>query len=149
MATRFRQTRRRRGHVSMGYGRIGKHRKQRGGRGNAGGMHHRKTWFTLYHPDYFGKCGMRVFHLKANKYHCPTINVESLWSLVGRDVQMKYKDAKVGDEVPVIDCTKYGYFKVLGKGFLPNQPVIVRARFFSEKAQQKIQAVGGACELTA
>ena len=92
---------------------------------------------------------MRVFHYKANSYFCPSINVEQLWSLVGRDVQNKYKDAKVGDEVPVIDCVKHGYFKVLGKGFLPNQPVIVRARFFSEKAQQKIKAVGGACELTA
>ena len=133
----------------MGYGRIGKHRKQRGGRGNAVGMHHRRTWFTLYHPDYFGKHGMRVFHYKANSYYCPSINVEQLWSLVGRDVQNKYKDAKVGDEVPVIDCVKHGYFKVLGKGFLPNQPVIVRARYFSEEAQKKIQAVGGACELTA
>ena len=133
----------------MGYGRIGKHRKQRGGRGNAGGMHHRRTWFTLFHPDYFGKCGMRVFHLKANKYFRPSINVESLWALVGRDVQQKYKDAKVGQEVPVIDCVKHGFFKVLGKGNMPNQPVIVRARFFSKKAQDKIKAVGGACELIA
>jgi len=92
---------------------------------------------------------MRVFHLKANKHYCPTINVENLWSLVGHEVQLKYKDAKVGDEVPVIDCVKHGYFKVLGKGVMPKQPVIVRARFFSEKAQKKIQEAGGACELTA
>jgi len=28
-----------------------------------------------------------------------------------------------------------GYFKVLGKGVLPSQPVIVKAKFFSKKAE--------------
>ncbi|KAF5859309.1 60S ribosomal protein L28, partial [Aspergillus alliaceus] len=32
-----------RGHVSAGYGRIGKHRKHPGGRGMAGGQHHHRT----------------------------------------------------------------------------------------------------------
>ena len=133
----------------MGYGRIGKHRKQRGGRGNAGGMHHRKTWFTTYHPDYFGKKGMRVFHAKPNKSYCPAVNVEKLWSLLPEGTQEKYKNVKEGEAVPVIDCVKLGYFKVLGKGSLPKQPIIVRARFFSELAEKKIRAAGGVCELTA
>jgi len=38
-----------------------------------------------------------------------------------------------------------GFFKVLGKGSLPDQPVIVKARFFSKQAEEKIKAVGGAC----
>jgi len=42
-----------------------------------------------------------------------------------------------------------GYFKVLGKGHLPKQPVIVKARFFSRVAEQKIKSVGGACVLVA
>jgi large subunit ribosomal protein L27Ae len=42
-----------------------------------------------------------------------------------------------------------GYFKVLGKGVLPKQPVIVRAKFFSKAAERKIKAVGGVCVLTA
>jgi large subunit ribosomal protein L27Ae len=49
---------------------------------------------------------------------------------------------------PVIDVTKFGYFKVLGKGVLPEQPVIVKAKFFSKGAEAKIKAVGGACVLT-
>ena len=68
---------------------------------------------------------------------------------LSHEVQEKYKNAKVGEEVPVIDCVKHGYFKVLGKGFMPKQPVIVRARFFSELAEKKIRAAGGVCELTA
>lgn len=42
-----------------------------------------------------------------------------------------------------------GYYKLLGKGRIPNQPVIVRAKFFSKSAEDKIRAVGGACVLSA
>ena len=42
-----------------------------------------------------------------------------------------------------------GYFKVLGKGVLPKQPVIVKAKYFSKLAEEKIKAVGGACVVTA
>jgi ribosomal protein L15 len=44
---------------------------------------------------------------------------------------------------------KKGYHKVLGKGILPNQPVIVKAKFFSKAAEDKIKSVGGACILVA
>ena len=43
--------------------------------------------------------------------------------------------------------TFQGYFKVLGKGHLPKQPVIVKAKFFSKGAEAGIKAVGGACVL--
>ena len=42
-----------------------------------------------------------------------------------------------------------GYYKVLGKGQLPKQPVIVKAKFFSKSAEEKIKSVGGACVLVA
>uniref|UniRef100_A0A1B0G3Q0 Large ribosomal subunit protein uL15 n=1 Tax=Glossina morsitans morsitans TaxID=37546 RepID=A0A1B0G3Q0_GLOMM len=65
------KTRKLRGHVSHGHGRIGKHRKHPGGRGNAGSMHHHRINFDKYHPGYFGKVGVRNFHLrrqhKSNK----------------------------------------------------------------------------------
>ena len=37
----------------------------------------------------------------------------------------------------------------MGKGTLPKQPVIVKAKFFSKLAEQKIKAAGGACVLVA
>ncbi len=49
----------------------------------------------------------------------------------------------------MIDVTKAGYFKVLGKGRLPNQAVVVKAKFFSKTAERRIKAVGGACVLVA
>merc|ERR1711934_672053 len=64
MPTNTRKTRKMRGQVSHGHGRIGKHRKHPGGRGLAGGQHHHRINFDKYHPGYFGKVGMRHFHLK-------------------------------------------------------------------------------------
>ena len=102
MVTRFRQTRKRRGHVSMGYGRVGKHRKHPGGRGNVGAWAHHKIIFTKYHPHYVGKLGMRHFHLLPNQYYNPTINLDSLWSLVS---ERKRKEIPKG-RMPVIDVVR-------------------------------------------
>merc|ERR1712193_209144 len=124
-----------------------KTRKLPGGRGNAGGMHHHRINFDKYHPGYFGKLGMRNFHLKANQKHCPVISCDKLWSLVSEATRTSFdKESKTA---PVIDVVKSGYFKVLGKGSLPDQPVIVKARFFSRRAEEKIRAAGGACILVA
>jgi hypothetical protein len=57
--------------------------------------------------------------------------------------------AKSKAQAPVIDVTQHGIFKVLGKGQLPAQPVVVKAKFFSKLAERKIKEVGGACVLTA
>ena len=133
--------------MSAGHGRIGKHRKHSSGRGNAGGQHHHRILFDKWHPGYFGKVGMRYFHLNKNKFHCPVINLDKLWTLVGEDARAEA--AKNKSQAPLIDVTKSGYFKVLGKGQLPEQPLVVKAKFFSKLAEDKIKAVGGACVLTA
>lgn len=147
MTSRLRKTRKLRGSVSCGGGRIGKHRKHSGGRGNAGGLTHNRTAMDRYHPGFFGKIGMRFFHLKRNKLHSPSINLDKIWTLVTDTSRKLYAQNK--DRIPVIDVTKAGFFKVLGKGFLPTQPVVVKAKFFSKVAERKIKAVGGACLLTA
>jgi large subunit ribosomal protein L27Ae len=148
MPTRFHKNRKKRGHVSAGHGRVGKHRKHPGGRGNAGGQHHHRINFDKYHPGYFGKVGMRYFRKTKNQYHNPTVNVDTLWTLVSE--QTRVNAAKnAGDKVPVIDVARAGYSKVLGKGRLPQQPFIVKAKFFSQRAEEKIKSVGGACVLTA
>lgn len=147
MTARLRKIRKLRGSVSCGGGRVGRHRKHSGGRGNAGGLTHMRTAMDRYHPGYFGKIGIRQFGLQRNKLHFPTVNLDKLWSLVSGNALAHY--AKDKSKVPVIDVTKAGYFKVLGKGFLPAQPVVVRAKFFSKKAERKIKAIGGACQLVA
>merc|ERR1712060_961909 len=103
-----------------------------GGRGMAGSKHHHRTWINRWHPGYFGKVGMRHFHKVMNNYYCPIINVNSLWTLVGK----KPYNAPEGKGV-LIDVVEHGYFKVLGAGTLPPYKIVVRARYISKKAEAK------------
>jgi large subunit ribosomal protein L27Ae len=102
-----------------------------------------------FHPGYFGKVGMRHFNLRKNGYHCPSVNLDKLWALVGGPDSEAVKKASSGGGAPVIDLTHYNIFKLLGKGQLPAKPVVVRAKFVSKRAEEKIRAVGGAVELIA
>lgn len=85
---------------------LGKHRKHPGGRGMAGGMHHHRINFDKYHPGYFGKVGMRNYHLNRNHKFCPTLNLDKLWGLVGEDKRKELKDDKE-KKVPVIDIVQF------------------------------------------
>ncbi|KAK1146695.1 ATP-dependent DNA helicase chl1 [Aspergillus melleus] len=149
MPTRFSKTRKARGHVSAGYGRIGKHRKHPGGRPMAGGQHHHRTNLDKYHPGYFGKVGMRYFHKTQQQFWKPTINLDKLWSLVPAEKREAYLSGQKTDTAPVIDLLPLGYSKVLGKGRIPEVPVVVRARYFSRDAEKKIKEAGGVVELVA
>jgi hypothetical protein len=64
-------------------------------------------------------------------------------------LQVRESASKDKTQAPVIDCSKHNISKVLGKGQLPKQPVVVKAKFFSKLAEKKIKEVGGACILTA
>uniref|UniRef100_A0A7S4DXS6 Large ribosomal subunit protein uL15/eL18 domain-containing protein n=1 Tax=Lotharella globosa TaxID=91324 RepID=A0A7S4DXS6_9EUKA len=108
-----------------------------------------RIMFDKFHPGFFGKVGMRYFHKTKQQFHRPTINIDKIWTLVSAETRKKYANAGPNDKVPVIDVNAAGYFKVLGKGKLPEQPVIVKAKFFSKDAEKKIKAVGGACVLVA
>lgn len=91
---------------------------------------------------------MRRFHVKRGAVACKGVNVDRLWSMIPEDV---YEKAKAGsaDNAAVIDVTKLGYFKVMGKGNLPSIPLVVKARYFTKEAEKKIKATGGAVLLTA
>ncbi|KAJ9136874.1 60S ribosomal protein [Pleurostoma richardsiae] len=149
MPTRFTKTRKHRGNVSAGNGRVGKHRKHPGGRGMAGGQHHHRTNLDKYHPGYFGKVGMRRFHLTKQGLWEPTVNVDKLWSLVPAEVREKYISGQAQDTAPVIDLLALGHPKLLGKGRIPKIPLVVRARTVSALAEKKILEAGGVIELIA
>lgn len=144
MVIKVKKTRKLRGHVSHGHGRVGKHRKHPSGRGKSGGLKHLRTLFMRYHPDHFGKRGMNVTHLKKNALWKPQINVSKLWSLIPKN----QLDEFINNEsvAPKIDCRMFGYHIVRGKGDLSvDKPVIVTARYFTPNAIKKIEAVGGKC----
>eukprot|EP01057_Protomagalhaensia_wolfi_P003226 Protomagalhaensia_wolfi_Nauph_80__3225@NODE_3287_length_837_cov_1254_967419_g2578_i0_p1_GENE_NODE_3287_length_837_cov_1254_967419_g2578_i0NODE_3287_length_837_cov_1254_967419_g2578_i0_p1_ORF_typecomplete_len159_score22_87Ribosomal_L27A/PF00828_19/1_9e18Ribosomal_L18/PF17135_4/0_00042_NODE_3287_length_837_cov_1254_967419_g2578_i0284760 len=145
MPTRLHKNRKKRGHVSAGHGRVGKHRKHPGGRGNAGAEHHHRTNITRYHPDYLGKHGMRRFGVQKQRHYVGTINLEKLGTLIpeqSRDYFFQNLDSR-----PVLDLTRMNVHKVLGKGSLIAMPLVVRARAFSKKARARIEARGGVCQI--
>jgi len=91
--------------------------------------------------------GMRNFHKLPNHYRCPHINVDKLWALLGEEARKEA--AKDTSKAAVVDVTRHGFFKVLGNGQLPQQPLFVKARFVSKIAERKIKEAGGACQLVA
>ena len=68
----------------------------------------RSVWLIVFlsqysHPGFYGKLGIRVFHKQNNRYFCPTINTDKLWSLVSEAT--RNSAAKSKDMAPVIDVT--------------------------------------------
>lgn len=92
---------------------------------------------------------MRHFHFQQNHHICPSVNVDKLWHLAGEDALKQAQEQGKNGKALVLDVTQKGVFKVLGKGRLPNVPLIVKARFVSKSAEAKIKAAGGAVVLTA
>uniref|UniRef100_A0A8C2WEU1 Large ribosomal subunit protein uL15 n=1 Tax=Chinchilla lanigera TaxID=34839 RepID=A0A8C2WEU1_CHILA len=138
------KTRKLQGRVSHGHGHICKHRKHPGRRGNAGGAHHHRINFDKYHRLTL-KAGMRHYHLKRNQSFCPAVNLDKLRTLVSEQTRVNAAKNKTG-VAPITDVS--GYCKVLGKRKLPKQPVIMKAEFFSRRAEE-IKGAGGACVLVA
>ena len=54
---------------------------------------------------------MRHFHLTKQRYWCPTINLDRLWSLVSEQTRQAYKDRV--DKAPVIDVTQAVSFIII------------------------------------
>nr|XP_025709509.1 60S ribosomal protein L27a-like [Callorhinus ursinus] len=136
MPSRLRKTRNHRGHGSHGHGPMGKHRKHPGGQGHASGTRHRRISFYKYHPGYSGRVGLRHHdHVKRNQNFGPTVNLDKLWTLVGEQTRGNATKNKTG-AAPITDVVRWGYYKVWGKGKLPKQPVIMKAKFFSRCAEK-------------
>lgn len=115
----------------------------------AGGQHHHRINLDKYHPGYFGKVGMRYFNKQQNQFWKPVLNLDKLWTLIPEEKRDEYLKNSSSASAPVIDTLAAGYGKVLGKGKLPQVPVIVKARFVSKLAEEKIRAAGGVVELVA
>jgi large subunit ribosomal protein L27Ae len=141
MIQKTKKTRRLRGHVSHGRGRVGKHRKHPGGRGACGASTHMKTWFQKYHPDYLGTKGQRFYHIRKNTSWAKPISASRLWSLIPKET--RYNLLSNTDDVPVINCRDFGYHVVQDGKLSLERPVVVKARGFTEGAKKEIESVGG------
>ncbi|KAJ4377398.1 60S ribosomal protein L28 [Neocucurbitaria cava] len=118
-------------------------------RGLAGGQHHHRTNLDKYHPGYFGKVGMRHFHLQRNHEWKPVVSIDKLLSLIPAEHRGKYLDSSSApNTAPVINLLNHGYAKLLGKGRI-TIPVVVQARYISAEAERKMKDAGGVVQLVA
>ncbi|XP_028618687.1 60S ribosomal protein L27a-like [Grammomys surdaster] len=99
------KTRKLLGHMSYSLGHVAKHREHPGGLGNAAGVHLHRINFDKYHPGYFGKVGMRHYHLMKKQSFGPTVNLNKLWTLVSEQTRVKAAKHKTG-AAPVTDLVR-------------------------------------------
>jgi large subunit ribosomal protein L15 len=124
----------------MGWGSRKKHRGagERGGRGLAGLHKHRWPYALKYMPEHFGKRGF--VRPPAVSRVVSAVNVGDLDQRLEEFLQKGL--AKREAERIVIDVTKLGFEKVLGRGRV-TRPFDVIAKEFSESAKRKLEEAGG------
>merc|ERR1712224_1123846 len=123
------KNRKRRGNVSSGHGRVGKHRKHPGGRGSSAGQHHHRISFSACERRYFGKFGLKSYNMKLSNRGYGKVNLEKL---------THSKREKLTRNKNKINA------KVLGKGSGENfSNSLLLAKATSAKTNEKIRNAGG------
>jgi len=140
MIRKTRKIRKMRGSRTIGGGSSKKRRGagHRGGRGMSGGHKHMWSWIVKYDPDHYGKSGFKRPQKTVYKFN--PINLEfldeKLEELVSDGIAEK-QEGKI-----IVDVSKLGYNKVLGKGRI-TKPAIIKSPKFSQSAIEKIEEAGG------
>jgi len=134
MPHKLRKIRKKRGSRTVGYGRVGQHRKS-GSQGMRKAGRHKHLWSYVlrYEPDYFGKKGFTS--PKSLKQKPKIINIGKLEELAHKTSEEK--EGKI-----FIDLESLGYTKLLGNGKI-TKPLIVKVTSCSKSAAEKIKEAGG------
>jgi large subunit ribosomal protein L15 len=133
---------------TMGWGRVGQHRKSgsRGGFGAVGFHKHKWIWVIKYAPNWYGKRGFVSVQQIRRYRKMKVINVGELDELA-KTMLMKNIAVKEGDLI-VIDTIRMGCDKVLGEGRV-TLPLKVIAKEVTETAKKKIEEAGGTVVIVA
>ncbi|TXT67277.1 MAG: 50S ribosomal protein L15P (modular protein) [Promethearchaeota archaeon] len=144
------KTQKKRGKRTMGYGRVGQHRKtgQRAGRGKTTQLKKSKKSYYLKQkelgfpdPDWIlGKKGFKRPQDQVRLSHINVINVKDLDLNIDKLVQQE-KASKSGSTY-TIDLSKMNIQKVLGRGEI-NKKINITVEKASKQAVEKIEAAGG------
>lgn len=121
----------------------GSHKKwrgggSRGGRGRAGLHKHKWSYTVKYAPEHFGKRGFKR-PLTVRK-EIKALNLSELDEMV--EILLKQKVAKKENDKIKINLSEIGFEKLLGKGKV-TKALIIETKFFSKKAKEKIEKMGG------
>jgi len=135
MPHKLRKTRKKRGSRTVGYGRVGQHRKSGSKGGRKAGRHkHLWSYVVKYEPEYFGKKGF--VSPKSLRRKEKIINVRELDKIAEKFSTEKEKGKFY------IDLDALGFTKLLGTGKV-EKPLIVKVASCSSSAAEKIKEAGG------
>ncbi len=136
---RRKKVRKMRGSKTHGYGAKKKHRGKgsKGGKGLAGSKDHKRQMVLQMDPEHFGKRGFKPGfypHRKREREREKVITLRELDKL----------SEKLGKtELNLLDL---GFKKVIAGGSV-TKPLSIKAASISERAKEKIEAIGGKVEL--
>ncbi len=130
---REKRSRKFRGTRSVGWGRIGQHRKagSKGGTGMSGYHKHKWSWTVKYGQDIFGKNGFSRPWARRKE---DSLNLDQLVEIA------------IAKGTWSLDLSELGYSKLLGRGRV-SQPIHVKVDSASATAREKIKSAGGEIEL--
>ncbi|KXB01115.1 50S ribosomal protein L15 [candidate division MSBL1 archaeon SCGC-AAA261F19] len=135
-----RKTKKKRGSRTVGGGTVKKrrHSGHKGGKGLAGSHKHRWMKLTKKAPKHFGKHGFtRPPKLQKS---VSTINVGELDERIDELLETEAAEQKEGKTI--VDVTKIGIDKVLGRGKISRSMKVI-AKNFSKSAKEKLEEAGG------
>jgi large subunit ribosomal protein L15 len=132
----LRKTRKRRGSRTVGWGKVGQHRR-RGGKPYRNCGRHKALWSYIikYEPDYYSKTGFTSPKGHKFRNRISVVNVGSLDSLAE-------KLATEQEGKSFVDLESLGYTKLLGSGII-TKALTIKVPYFSESAAEKIKEAGG------
>jgi large subunit ribosomal protein L15 len=137
MPHKLRKTRKKRATRTVGWGRVGQHRKS-GQRGERKPGRHKYLWSYVlrYEPDYFSKKG---FYSPRRK----TFNVVNVGELEELALKLSVqKSLEEREGLAFLDLGKLGYNKLLGMGRV-SKPFSIKVASYSQSAAKKIEEAGG------
>lgn len=131
----LRKTRKKRGSRTVGWGRVGQHRRT-GGKPYRNSGRHKALWSYIikYDPDYYSKMGFTS--PKSLRQEVNVINVGALDGIAEK-FWVEREEGKF-----FIDLESLGYTKLLGSGRIA-KALVVKVPAFSKSAADKIKEAGG------
>lgn len=133
----LRKTRKKRGSRTVGWGRVGQHRRT-GGKPYRNPGRHKALWSYVikYDPDYYGKTGFTSPKGHRLRHTMRIVNVGALDGLADKFA------VEQGEGKSFVDLQSLGYTKLLGTGKV-TKPIVVKVPAFSESAAEKVKKAGG------
>jgi large subunit ribosomal protein L15 len=133
----LRKTRKKRGSRTVGWGRVGQHRRT-GGKPYRNPGRHKALWSYVikYEPDYYSKTGFTSPKSHRLRHRTNVVNVGALDGLSAEFAVEQDKGRLF------VDLEHLGYTKLLAMGKI-TKPLVLKVPAFSQAAAEKVKRAGG------